>query len=62
MCPVIDIPLPSLSLKRTRTVNGRETSYQGSINLQNHCPQKGHGNTLLGSPLKGLSSGRGWFR
>lgn len=62
MCPVIDIPLPSLSSKRTRTVNGRETSYQGIINLQNHCPLRGHGNTLLGSPLKGLSSGRGWFR
>lgn len=46
--PIIDIPLPSLSLKRTRR-NGRETSYQGiiGINLQNRCLPRGkHGNAL----------------
>ena len=42
-------------------MNGRDTSYQGKINLQNHCPEADMA-THCCNPTDGLNNGRGWFR
>lgn len=44
--PSIDIPLPSLSSKRTQR-KGNFLFIKALFDLQNHCDVKTHGNALL---------------